>query len=92
MPFGRPQARTREYIAIIRQIIERKTPLEHHGELYDIPYTGPGSSGLGKPLRSIGRGDPSLKIYTAPISPPGLRTAGEVADGALPYFMSPYKP
>jgi F420-dependent oxidoreductase-like protein len=92
VPFGRPQARTREYVAIIRQVLERKAPLEHHGEHYSIPYTGPGASGLGKPLRSIVHGDPSLKIYTAPISPPGLRTAGEVADGALPYFMSPEKP
>jgi F420-dependent oxidoreductase-like protein len=92
VPFGRPQARTREYIAIIRQIFERKAPLEHHGEHYDIPYTGPGATGLGKPLRSIGQGDPSLRIYTAPISPAGLRTAGEVADGALPFFLSPDKP
>jgi F420-dependent oxidoreductase-like protein len=92
MPFGKPQARTREYVTIIRQILARQAPLEHHGEHYDIPYTGPGSTGLGKPLRSIGQGDPNLKIYTAPISPPGLRMAGEVADGALPYFMSPYKP
>ncbi|HEU0217653.1 MAG TPA: LLM class F420-dependent oxidoreductase [Stellaceae bacterium] len=92
VPFGRPQTRIREYVSIIRRVLERKAPLEHHGEHYDIPYTGPGSTGLGKPLRSIGQGDPSLKIYTAPISPSGLRTAGEVADGALPYFMSPYKP
>jgi F420-dependent oxidoreductase-like protein len=92
VPFGKPQARTREYVAIIRRVLERQAPLEHHGEHYDIPYTGPGSTGLGKPLRSIGHGDPGLKIYTAPISPSGLRTAGEVADGALPYFMSPDKP
>jgi F420-dependent oxidoreductase-like protein len=92
VPFGRPQARTREYVAIIRRVLERKAPLVHRGEHYQIPYAGPGSTGLGKPLRSIVHADPSLKIYTAPISPPGLRTAGEVADGALPYFMSPEKP
>jgi F420-dependent oxidoreductase-like protein len=92
VPFGRPQQRTREYAAIIRQVLERKAPLEHHGHHYDIPYTGPGSTGLAKPLRSIVHGDPSLKIYTAPISPAGLRTAGEIADGALPFFMSPEKP
>jgi alkanesulfonate monooxygenase SsuD/methylene tetrahydromethanopterin reductase-like flavin-dependent oxidoreductase (luciferase family) len=51
--------------------------------------SGPGSTGLCKPLRSIGHGDPSLKIYTAAIAPAGLRTAGEVADGTLPFFMSP---
>ena len=89
--FGKPLARTREYAAIIREILERKAPLEFHGEHYDIPYRGPGATGLGKPLRSILHGDPSLKIYTASISPAGLRCAGEVADGVLPYFMSPEK-
>ena len=47
--------------------------------------------GSRKPLRSIIHGDPSLKIYTASVSPAGLRTAGEVADGVLPFFMSPEK-
>jgi F420-dependent oxidoreductase-like protein len=91
VPFGKPQARTREYVAIIRQVLARAAPLTHSGEHYQIPYTGPGSTGLAKPLKSIVHGDPDLKIYTAPISPPGLRTAGEVADGALPFFMSPEK-
>lgn len=92
VPFGKPLARTREYIAIIRQIVERKGPLEHQGEHYQIPYNGPGATGLGKPLRSIIHGDPSLKIYTAAVAPAGLRTAGEAADGVLPFFMSPEKP
>ena len=92
VPFGKPLLRTREYIAIIRQILERKAPLEYRGEHYQIPYTGPGASGLGKPLRSIIHGDPGLKIYTAAIAPAGLRTAGEVAEGTLPIFMSPEKP
>ena len=91
VPFGKPLARTREYIAIIRRILERRGPLEFHGEHYDIPYTGPGATGLGKPLRSIIHGDPSLKIYTAAVAPAGLRTAGEVADGTLPFFMAPEK-
>ena len=91
VPFGKPLLRTREYIAIIRRILERKAPLEFDGEHYQIPYTGPGSTGLGKPLRSIIHGDPNLKIYTAAIAPAGLRTAGEVADGTLPIFMSPEK-
>ena len=88
-PFGKPLTRTREYIAIIRRIIERTAPLEFTGEHYQIPYRGPGATGLGKSLRSIIHGDPSLKIYTAAIAPAGLRTAGEIADGTLPFFMSP---
>ena len=89
VPYGKPLARTREYIAIIRRILERTAPLEFDGEHYQIPYRGSGATGLGKPLRSIIHGDPSLKIYTAAIAPAGLRTAGEVADGTLPFFMSP---
>lgn len=90
--FGKPMTRTREYIAIIRQALERKAPLEHHGEHYDIPFTGPDATGLGRPLRSILHGDPSLKIYTASITPAGLRLAGEIADGNLPIMMSPERP
>jgi F420-dependent oxidoreductase-like protein len=88
VPFGK-LTRTREYVEVIRQVLERAAPLEHHGAHYDIPYAGPGATGLGKPLRSIIHGDPSLKIYTASISAAGLRTAGELADGNLPIFFSP---
>jgi F420-dependent oxidoreductase-like protein len=90
VPFGKPHARTREYAAIIRQVVARQGPLEHAGEHYQIPYLGTGATGLGKPLKSIIHGDPaSLRIYTAAISPAGLRTAGEIADGVLPVYMAP---
>jgi len=91
VPFGKPLTRAREYIVIIRRIIERKAPLEYHGEHYQIPFIGPGATGLGKTLRSIIHGDPNLKIYTASVAPAGLRVAGAVADGTLPLFMSPEK-
>ena len=92
MPFNKPLARTREYIEILRKILKREAPLQHAGELYQIPYQGAGSTGLGKPLKSILHGDPQMPIYTASITPAGLRMAGEVADGVLPIFMSPEKP
>ena len=88
-PFGRPIARTREYIEIIRKIVARKAPLTHDGAHYQIPYRGPDSTGLGKPLKSIMHGDPSLKIYTAAITPAGLRVSAEMADGTFPIFMDP---
>ena len=91
MPFGKPMARTREYIEILRKILKREAPLQHDGELYQIPYKGPGATGLGKPLKSILHGDPSMPIYAASITPIGLKVAGEVADGVLPIFMSPEK-
>jgi F420-dependent oxidoreductase-like protein len=91
-PFGKPMQRTKEYIAIIKQIVAREKPLEFHGECYDIPYKGTDATGLGRPLRSIAHGDPNLLFYTASITPAGLRTAGEVADGTLPIFYSPEQP
>ncbi len=91
VPFGKPLLRSREYIAIIRNILERKAPLEWKGEHYRIPYDGPGASGQGKPLKSILHGDPSLKIYTAAMTRNGFSLAGEIADGTLPFFMSPEK-
>src|SRR5499427_2552493 len=90
--YGKPLGRTKEYIEIIRKALAREAPLTWQGEHYQIPYAGPGATGLGKPLRSIVHGDPGMKIYTASITPAGLRTAGEVADGVLPFLMSPEKP
>jgi F420-dependent oxidoreductase-like protein len=89
VPYGNGLGRTREYIEIIRRIIAREAPLEHQGEHYQIPYRGPGATGLGKPLKSIVHAEPGMKFYTASITPAGLRLAGEIADGTLPIFMSP---
>jgi F420-dependent oxidoreductase-like protein len=89
VPYGKPVGRTREYIAIVRQILARERPLQFEGKHYQIPYRGANATGLGKPLRSIVHGDPGLPIYTASITPAGLRVAGETADGTLPIFMSP---
>jgi F420-dependent oxidoreductase-like protein len=87
--YGRPLTRTKEYVSIIRKILERKEKLEHEGFHYQIPYRGEGASGLGKPLKSILHGDPALRIYTASISPNGMECAGEVADGVFPVWMNP---
>jgi len=89
VPYGKPLTRTREYIRIIRDILAREGPLTHEGEHYTIPNTGPGTTGQGKALKSILHGDPSLPIYTAAISPNGVRCAGEVADGVFPLWMDP---
>jgi F420-dependent oxidoreductase-like protein len=89
VPYGKPLARTREYVAILRKILAREAPLEHKGEHYQIPYTGSGASGLGKPLKSILHGRRDLEIFTASISPNGVRCSAEVADGLMPVWMNP---
>jgi F420-dependent oxidoreductase-like protein len=87
--YGKPLTRTREYVTIIRKILARETPVEFKGEHYTIPYTGPGATGLGKPLKSILHGRKDLPIYTASISPNGVACSAEVADGLLPVWMNP---
>ena len=88
-PFGKPLGRTREYVGIVREIFARQRPLEHAGEHYQIPYRGPGATGLGKPLRSIVHARPDLPIYLAAIGPRNVALAAEIADGWLPVFYSP---
>jgi F420-dependent oxidoreductase-like protein len=88
--WGKPLTRTREYVEIVRAILRREAPLEHHGEHYDIPYSGPDATGLGKPLRIIvhpPRAD--VPIYLAAIGPKNVALAAEIADGWLPIFFSP---
>jgi F420-dependent oxidoreductase-like protein len=88
--YGKPLVRTREYVEILRAIWAREQPLVHHGEHYDIPFTGPGATGLGKPLKSILHGRP-IPIYLAAIGPKSVAQAAEIADGWLPIFYSPFR-
>ena len=88
--WGKPLTRTREYLEIVRAILRREAPLEHHGEHYDIPYSGPGATGLGKPLRIIVHPPRAeVPIYLAAIGPKNVALAAEIADGWLPIFFSP---
>ena len=90
--YGKPLVKTREYVEIVREILRREKPLEHHGEHYDIPFTGPGATGLGKPLKLIihpQRAD--IPIYLASIGPKNVALTAEIADGWLPLFFAPQR-
>jgi F420-dependent oxidoreductase-like protein len=91
VPYGKPVTRTKEYIQIMRKIMAREGPVEFDGQMYQMPNKGEGTTGLGKPLKSILDGNPDIPIYTASITPAGLRCAGEVADGVFPVWMDPDK-
>lgn len=91
VPYGKPVTRTKEYIQIMRKIMAREGPVEFDGEIYQLPIKGAGTTGLGKPLKSILQGNPDIPIYTASITPAGLRCAAEVADGVFPVWMDPNK-
>jgi len=87
--FGKPLAKTREYVEVVRAILKREKPVEFHGEYYDIPYKGADATGLGKPLRSILHGRADMPIYLAAVGPKNVALAGEIADGWIPIFFSP---
>lgn len=89
-PYGKPLRVTREYVEIVRKILARDEPVEYDGEYYQMPYQGPGSTGVGKALKLISRPrNPNLPIYLAAIGPHNVRLTAEIADGWLPVFYSP---
>ncbi len=90
VPYGKPAVRLREYVQILRAIWARVAPVSFQGQEYQLPYTGPGSSGLGKPLKSILH-TRQLPVYLATMGPVNIRTTAELADGWLPIWFSPYR-
>ena len=87
--WGKPLGRTREYVEIVRAALRREV-VEHEGEHYRIPYTGPGATGLGKPLKLMLRPlRAEIPIYLAAIGPRNVALAAEIADGWLPIFLAP---
>jgi F420-dependent oxidoreductase-like protein len=88
-PWGKPLAKTREYVEIVRAALRREV-VEHDGEHYQIPYTGPGASGLGRPLKLMLRPlRTDIPIFLAAIGPKNVALAAEIADGWLPIFVVP---
>jgi F420-dependent oxidoreductase-like protein len=83
--FGKPLARTREYVEIVRAALARET-VSFDGEFHTLPLPdGPGKAlKLGfHPVRS------DVPIYLAAVGPKNLELAGEIADGWLAVFFSP---
>jgi F420-dependent oxidoreductase-like protein len=93
VPFGKPLARTREYISILRKIWKRDQPVTNDGPHYPLPYHGPDAWGLGKPLRSITHPlRPDIPIYLGAEGPKNVAMATEICDGWLPLYYSPFRP
>jgi F420-dependent oxidoreductase-like protein len=87
--WGKPLVKTREYVEIVRAALRREV-VEHHGEHYDIPYSGPDATGLGKPLKLMARPlRADIPIYLAALGPKNVALAAEIADGWLPIHFSP---
>lgn len=87
VPFTSPLGRTREYVEIIRTALAGGK-VSYQGKHWQLPSTG--GTGLGKPLRMIGRPvQDDIPIYLGVIGEKTVRQAGMIADGWLPAFYSP---
>jgi len=83
-PWGSPAGRLRDYVAIMRKVIDRDGPVTHDGSELSLPFSGPGAIGQGKPLKSILHPAGEIEIWIASGGPVNTALAGEAADGWLP--------
>jgi F420-dependent oxidoreductase-like protein len=83
-PWGKPNARLRDYLAIVRKVLDRDGPVSHEGPEISLPYGGPGALGQGKPLRSILHPTGRIPLWLATSGPRNTELCGEVCDGWLP--------
>ena len=87
--YGRPVTRLKEYTEVMKQVFAREGALTYEGKEYQMPYKGPGATGLGKPLKSILHCEEDIPVFAATITPAGVAAAAEVADGFFPVWMDP---
>ena len=88
-PWGRPYYRMKDYVDIIRKIWRREEPVTHAGKEIQLPYEGPGSSELAKPLKSILHMNKDIPIVLATGNESTVRLTGEIADGWMPLGFMP---
>ena len=88
-PWGKPYYRLRDYVAIMRKVLKREAPVSHDGREISLPYTGEGSVGLGKPLKSILHMNPDLQIWMGTGMEATVKLTARIADGWLPLGLVP---
>ncbi len=89
-PYPKPLARTREWIAIFRQIVARDKPVSFDGKHYQLPLAG--GTGLGKPLKLILHPvREHIPVYLGAEGPKNVALGAELCDGWIPMFLSPYR-
>src|SRR5699024_4560379 len=85
-PYGKPLARTREYFALLRDVLRREAPVTAPGPAFPLPRP----DGPGKPLMStVHPLRAELPIHLAAQGPKNTALSAEIADGWLPAVFSP---
>ncbi len=90
--WDKPLTWMREYVSIVRNVFAREAPLTFDGHHYQIPYRGPGSKGLGKPLKSMLHGRRDIPIFAGSMAPKSQALAAEICDGLMLTCMNPAYP
>jgi len=88
-PWGDPKERLRDYTLIMKKIFAREGPVTYEGKQLQLPYTGPGSIGMGKPLKSILHFERKPRIWHGTGAKNTVMMTAEVADGWLAFGMRP---
>ena len=83
-PWGRPNARLRDYLEITRKMLDRDGPVTHDGPEIQLPYRGPGALGQGKPLRSILHPPARIPLWLGTVGPKNTELCAELCDGWFP--------
>jgi F420-dependent oxidoreductase-like protein len=92
VPYTNPIGRTREIIDICRKVWAREAPLEHQGRNYTLPLPADQGTGLGKPLKIIGRPlRPRIPVWVASLGEKNVEMTAELAEGWLPFLFIPEK-
>lgn len=87
--FDQPLARTRDTIDICRKVWRRER-LVHHGKAHEVPLPEGQGTGLGKPLKVIGRPvREHIPIHVAALGPRNVELVAERADGWMPLHFLP---
>ncbi|HET9077679.1 MAG TPA: LLM class F420-dependent oxidoreductase [Acidimicrobiales bacterium] len=90
--YDAPIGRTREIIAICRQVWAREAPLVHDGRHYHLPLPEGQGTGLGKALKIIAHPvRPRIPVWVASLGDKNVAMTAEVADGWLPMMFIPEK-
>ena len=91
VPFTKPLAMTREVIDVCRLVWSGER-VEYHGSAVDLPLPEGEGTGLGKPLKFMGRPfRKDIPIFVASIGPKNVELTAELADGWQPIYFVPDK-
>jgi len=88
-PWGSPNHKLRDTVAILRQIFRREGPVSYQGRQIQLPYRGSDASGMGKALKSILHMRSDIPIWLGTGGDRNVELTAEVADGWLPFGFRP---